>query len=136
MKRIVLDTSAYIAFKRGDPDVMAVLRRAPEIALCPTVLGELLGGFAFGSHAAQNRRELDAFIHTPRVRLPTIDAETAEHYASAFASLRRKGRPVPTNDLWIGAVALQHGYAVLSLDAHFAAMDNLISGSKIEDFLP
>jgi tRNA(fMet)-specific endonuclease VapC len=113
-----------------------VPRRAPEITLCPTVLGELLGGFASGSHAAQNRRELDAFIHTPRVRLPTIDAETAEHYASAFASLRRKGRPVPTNDLWIGAVALQHGYAVLSLDAHFAAMDNLISGSKIEDFLP
>lgn len=136
MKRILLDTSAYVAFKRGDARVTAVLRRAPEIALCPTVLGELLGGFACGSHAARNRRELDAFIHTPRVRLPVIDAETAEHYAALFANLRRKGRPVPTNGLWIGAVALQQGYAVLSLDAHFAAMDNLISGSSIEDFLP
>jgi tRNA(fMet)-specific endonuclease VapC len=55
LKRILLDTSAYVAFKRGDPDVNAVLRRAPEIALCPTVLGELLGGFACGSHAARNR---------------------------------------------------------------------------------
>lgn len=136
MKRMLLDTSAYAAFKRGDPDVMAVLRRAPEIALCPTVLGELLGGFACGSQAARNRRELDAFIHTPRVRLPAIDAETAEHYAAIFASLRRKGRPVPTNDLWIGAVALQYGYAVLSLDSHFEAIENLISGSKIEHFLP
>lgn len=136
MKRILLDTSAYVAFKRGDPDVNAVLRRAPEIALCPTVLGELLGGFACGSHAARNRRELDAFIHTPRVRMSTIDVETAEHCAALFSSLRRKGRPVPTNDLWIGAVALQHGYAVLSLDAHFSAMDNLLSGSRIEDFLP
>ncbi|MCC7257248.1 MAG: hypothetical protein IT486_02645 [Gammaproteobacteria bacterium] len=61
------------------------------------MLGELLGGFVCGSQTARNRRELDAFIHTPRVRLPVIDAETAEHYA---------------------------------------AMDNLISGSQIEDFLP
>jgi tRNA(fMet)-specific endonuclease VapC len=132
----MLDTSAYVALKRGDRDVLAILRRAPEIALCPTVLGELLGGFACGSHAARNRRELDVFIHTPRVRLQAIDAETAEHYAAIFANLRRKGRPVPTNDMWIGAVAIQHGYAVLSLDAHFAAMDNLICGSKIDDFLP
>lgn len=136
MKRILLDTSAYVALKRGDLAVLAVLRRAPEIALCPTVLGELLGGFACGSQAARNRRELDAFIHTPRVRLQGIDAETAGHYAAIFANLRRKGRPVPSNDMWIGAVAIQHGYAVLSLDAHFAAMDNLISGSKIDDFLP
>lgn len=136
MKRILLDTSAYVAFKRGDAQAVAVLRRASEIAFCPTVLSELLGGFACGSQAARNRRELDAFIHTPRVRLPVIDAETAEHYAVLFASLRRKGRPVPTNDLWIGAVALQHGYAVFSRDAHFAGMDNLISGSQPEDFLP
>ena len=115
---------------------MAVLKRAPEIGLCPTVLGELLSGFACGSQTARNRRELDAFIHTPRVRQPTIDGETAEHYAALFAALRRKGRPVPTNDLWIAAVALQHGYAVFSLDAHFANMENLIAGSKIEDFLP
>jgi predicted nucleic acid-binding protein len=136
MKRMLLDTSAYAAFKRGDAGAVAVLRRAPEIGLCPTVLGELLAGFSCGSQAARNRRELADFIHTPRVRLLSIDAETAEHYAAIFAGLRRKGRPVPTNDLWIAAAAMQHGYAVFSLDAHFAAMENLIVGSRLENFLP
>ena len=136
MKRILLDTNAYAAFKRGDTGALAILRRAPEIGLCPTVLGELLAGFACCSQAARNRRELSEFIHTPRVRLLSIDGETAEHYAALFAGLRRKGKPVPTNDLWIAAVALQHGYAVFSLDAHFAEMDNLIVGGCPEDFLP
>lgn len=136
MKRILIDTNAYAAFKRGDPDAVAVLRRAPEIGLCPTVLGELLAGFAGGSQAARNRRELAEFVLTPRVRQLSVDAETAEHYAAIFAVLRRKGRPVPTNDLWIAAVAMQHGYALFSLDAHFTEMENLIAGRQLEDFLP
>ncbi len=136
MKRILIDTNAYAAFKRGDPQALAVLRRAPEIGLCPTVLGELLAGFACGSKAARNRRELDEFLRTPRVRQLAIDAETAEHYAAIFAGLSRKGRPVPTNDLWIAAVAMQHGYAVFSLDVHFTAIQNLIAGRQLEDFLP
>ncbi len=136
MKRILIDTNAYAAFKRGDPQALAVLRRAPEIGLCPTVLGELLAGFACGSQVARNRRELDEFLRTPRVRQLAIDAETAEHYAAIFSGQRRKGRPVPTNDLWIAAVAMQHGYAVFSLDVHFTEMQNLIAGRQLEDFLP
>lgn len=136
MKRILLDTNAYVAFKRGDANVLAVLRRAPEIGLCPTVLGELLAGFACGSRAARNRRELDEFMRTPRIRALSVDAETAEHYAAIFASLRRKGRPVPTNDLWIAAVAMQYGYAVFSLDVHFGEMEGLIAGRHLDDFLP
>ena len=136
MKRILLDTSAYVAFKRGDSEAVAVLRRAPGIALCPTVIGELLAGFACGSQTARNRRELAEFLQAPRIQLLQIDAETAEHYASAFALLRRKGRPVPTNDLWIAATALQHGYAVFTRDAHFGAIENLISGAVLADFLP
>jgi predicted nucleic acid-binding protein len=58
LKRKLLDTSAYAAFKRGDPDVMTILRRAPEIAFCPTVLGELLGGFACGSQATRTSTPL------------------------------------------------------------------------------
>ena len=136
MKRILLDTNAYAAFKRGEPHAIAVLRRAPEIGLCPIVLGELLAGFALGTRTARNRRELAEFMASPRVRQLPLDAETAEHYAALFASLRKKGRPMPTNDLWIAATALQHGLAIYSLDAHFREMDNLIVGSTLEDFLP
>jgi tRNA(fMet)-specific endonuclease VapC len=136
VKPILLDTNAYVAFRRGDPAAVAVLRRAPEIALCPTVLGELLAGFTCGSHNARNRRSLADFLVRPRVRVLEVDTSTAEHYASVFALLRRKGRPVPTNDIWIAATALQHGYAVYSLDEHFAAIDNLIVGAELSAFLP
>ena len=136
MKRILLDTNAYAAFRRGDADAVAIMRRAPEIALCPTVIGELLSGFACGSRTARNRRELADFIHTPRVRLLAVDADTSEHYASIFALLRKKGQPIPTNDLWIAATAIQHGYAIFSLDQHFAAIDNLIAGQSLDDLLP
>ena len=136
MRRILLDTNAYAAFKRGDARTLDILRHAPEIALNATVLGELLAGFASGGHAAKNRRELAEFLHSPRVRQLAVDSETAEHYAVLFSGLRRKGRPVPTNDLWIAASAMQHGYAVFSFDKHFSEMENLIEGSSLEDFLP
>ena len=100
------------------------------------ILGELLAGFAGGSFAARNRRELAEFLHSPRVRQLVIDAETAEHYALLFTGLRKKGRPVPTNDLWIAASAMQHGYAVFSFDRHFAEMGNLTTGSSLEEFPP
>ena len=136
MRRILIDTNAYAAFKRGDTRTLDILRRAPEIAMSATVLGELLAGFSSGGHAARNRRELAEFLASPRVRQLTVDAETAEHYAVLFTGLRKKGRPVPTNDLWIAASAMQHGYAVFSFDKHFTEMDNLIVGSVLEDFLP
>lgn len=136
MRRILIDTNAYAAFKRGDASTLEILRHAPEIAINATVLGELLAGFNSGSNAARNRRELADFLHSPRVRQLAVDAETAEHYAVLFTGLRKKGRPVPTNDLWIAASALQHGYSVFSFDKHFSEMDNLIVGSMLEDFLP
>ena len=136
MRRILVDTNAYAAFKRGDVRTRDIFRHAPEIALNATVMGELLAGFASGSHAARNRRELAEFLSSPRVRQLVVDGETAEHYAVLFAGLRKKGRPVPTNDLWIAASAMQYGYAVFSFDKHFTEMDNLIVGSLLEDFLP
>jgi predicted nucleic acid-binding protein len=136
LRRILVDTNAYAAFKRGDAGTLDIFRHAPEIALSATVMGELLAGFASGSYAAKNRRELAEFLSSPRVRQLPVDSETAGHYAVLFAGLRRKGRPVPTNDLWIAASAMQYGYAVFSFDNHFADMDNLIVGSSLEDFLP
>ena len=136
MKRILLDTNAYAAFKRGDEWTVNIFRHAPEIALSATVMGELLAGFSGGRHAAKNQRELAEFLHSPRVRQFVVDAETAEYYAVLFTGLRKKGRPVPTNDLWIAASAMQHGYAVFTFDKHFSEIDNLIVGSTLEDFLP
>ncbi len=136
MRPIALDTNAYTAFKRGDAAVVAVLQHAPGIILCATVLGELLGGFAAGQRESANRAELTRFIDVPRVKVVSSTAATADLYALVYAALRRKGQPIPTNDLWIAASSLEYGAALLTLDAHFKNIDGLRVGTRLEDFIP
>ena len=136
MRRILLDTNMYAAFKRGDHDVVELLRLADEIALSSTILGELLAGFAGGRRESSNREELAAFLDSPRVRVIDVDARTADQYARVYTLLRRKGRPIPTNDLWIAASALQHGYLLASRDEHFAAIEGLATVSHPSELTP
>ena len=136
MKPIALDTNAYAAFKRNDPDVLAVLRVAPELLLSATVLGELLAGFAFGSREAANRRELAEFLGASGVRVAPVGEATADNYALIYGALRRRGKPIPTNDLWIAASALEHGAALLTFDTHFSAVEGLRSGNSLAAFVP
>lgn len=118
--RICLDTSAYSAYFRGHPEIRGLVQRAREIVLPPIALGELLGGFRSGVRFAENRGLLEQFLGSPRVRVVAIDAETAERYGEILAYLRRAGRPIPTNDLWIAAASMQHGLRLITTDGHFA----------------
>lgn len=136
MRPIALDTNAYVAFKRGDTDILTVLQHAPSIVVCVTVVGELLAGFAAGQRESANRGELSQFINTPRVKVVPGTAATADLYALIYAALRRKGQPIPTNDLWIAASSLEHGAALLSFDAHFQNIDGLRVGQRLENFIP
>ena len=136
MRAILLDTNAYTAFMLGEAPVVEVIAHADRLYLNAVVLGELLGGFAAGKREARNRSELARFLDSPRVEMLPVTALTADSYALVYASLRRKGQPIPTNDLWIAASALEHGAAVLTRDAHFAQIDSLRSGQRLEDFLP
>lgn len=136
MRSIALDTNAYAAFKRGDEQIVAVLQYAPSIIVCATVLGELLGGFAAGQRESANRSELSQFINTPRVKVVSSTAATADLYALVYAALRSKGQPIPTNDLWIAASSLEHGAALLTLDVHFQSIDGLRAGASLGDFIP
>lgn len=132
---IALDTSAYSAFKRGDRDVLEVLQRCERICVPTVVLGELLAGFAIGNQEARNRTQLATFLESPRVSVLQVDEQAAERYALLFRQLRKAGRPIPTNDLWIAAVALRHGLALLTLDRHYGEVVGLIAGSKLSDFV-
>ena len=136
MRPIVIDTNAYTAFKRGEAAIVSVLQHAPVIIVCATVLGELLGGFAAGQRQSANRSELTKFLNVPRVKVVASTAATADLYALVYAALRRKGKPIPTNDLWIAASSLEHGAALLTLDAHFQSIDGLRTGAQLEDFIP
>ena len=135
MRHILIDTNAYAAFKRGDAEAVEILQHADQIGVSTVVLGELLSGFAAGRREAENRRELGAFLESARVRLLPVQAETAEFYSRVYLALRRKGKPIPTNDLWIAAPALQHGAALFSHDQHFHEVDGLITGMRLADFL-
>jgi tRNA(fMet)-specific endonuclease VapC len=128
---ILLDTNAYSAFRRGDPEGKAVLQQAPAVFVCAIVHGELLGGFAAGNREQKNRSELIAFLGTPRVSVVSVDAGTAEHYASLYVALKRSGTPIPTNDLWIAATAMQHGLRLYTLDAHFRVVPGLRFGDSV-----
>lgn len=136
MRPILIDTNAYTAFMRGEASIVEVITHAPQLFVSTTVMGELLAGFAAGTREAKNRSELSQFLNSPRVGLYTVTADTADSYAQVYASLRRKGQPIPSNDLWIAASALEHGAALLSLDAHFSHVDGLRLGRSLNDFLP
>ena len=114
---------------RGRPGAIAALRTAHEIHLPLIVLAELLAGFAVGTRGRKNRDELAQFMASPRVHLLEPDQKTAHHYADVFATLRAKGTPIPTNDLWIAALARQHRLPLLTYDTHFSAVPGLVVSS-------
>ncbi len=122
----MLDTSAYTAFKLGDGFTLEVIQRADKILMPLVVYGELLAGFAAGSRTAQNRQELGAFLESPRVELVPVIADTAERYAVIYAYLREQGRPIPTNDLWIAAAAMEQSALLLTADGHFTQVPQIM----------
>jgi predicted nucleic acid-binding protein len=118
-ERLILDTSAYSAFLRGNEAIKHFLQHAEEIYLNPIIIGELLAGFLLGGIEKKNRAVLRDFLSSPRVKVVGIDEETSERYAVIFNYLRTQGTPIPTNDLWIAASAMQHGLKVLTTDSHY-----------------
>jgi len=125
MPGALLDTNAYAAFKRGLPEAVEIARNTDLLFLPVVALGELLAGFAVGSQEERNRHELNVFLASPRVKVLVADGQTASFYAQVYMGLRAKGRPIPSNDLWIAAIALQHELTLFSYDAHFAEVDGL-----------
>jgi predicted nucleic acid-binding protein len=126
MKDLLIDTNIYAYALQGDPEVVTVLQQAHEIGLCPVSIGELLSGFKGGKKEQGNRRELEEFLDSPRVRVYGIDEATSEFYAEILHNLRKKGKPIPTNDIWIASVAFQHGLALFSKDQHFKDIPGLL----------
>jgi tRNA(fMet)-specific endonuclease VapC len=133
--KILIDTNAYASFKRGDMKAVEIIRHSHFIGINTIVLGELLSGFAVGNRESLNRQELETFLKSSRVKILAVDHETAEHYAGIYKELRHKGRPIPTNDLWIAATAVQYNLAVFTYDEHFKAVNEIRSGNRLIDFI-
>lgn len=135
VRNILLDTNAYTAFKRGQSEAIHIINHAPIIGMSAVVLGELWGGFAAGTREKQNKTALSAFLNANGVTVIQIDAATAEQYANIYQKLKGQGTPIPTNDMWLAATAIQHDLALFSYDKHFQAIPELLVGNRLEAFI-
>ena len=123
--RVALDTNRYTDLCRGDQSVVQTLEAADEIWLPFIVLGELRAGFAVGTQGVRNEAILRRFLLKPGVAMLYADDQTMHHYASVYRQLRKQGTPIPTNDMWIAALVLQHSLTLYDRDAHFDALPQL-----------
>ena len=124
--RLLLDTSAYSAFMRGHEDIRMAIRSNEEIFLNSIVIGELTAGFIRGNRRKKNEDELRRFLASPRVGLLDITEETAERYAVILNALWQAATPIPTNDIWIAASAMEYGLRVVTTDDHYQKIPQIV----------
>ena len=124
---IALDTNAYSDFMRGDRERVQIVRAARSIAIPIIVLGELRAGFAAGNRESANAANLQRFLASPRVSVLLPDEQTAHHYAQIYLQLRNNGASIPTNDLWIASLSVQHHLVLCTSDRHFRQLPQVVT---------
>ena len=123
--KVALDTNAYIALRRGDPAISRQIEAARWIGVSTIVLGELEGGFLNGSLLNFNRSRLNNFLEEPYVHILSVDRKVADRYGEIYLHLRKNGRPIPQNDMWIAAIAISERVPLVTYDRHFDRIPNL-----------
>ena len=125
MSRILIDTSAYSRLLLGNTEVQQALETADLVYVSVFVLAELYVGFKGGAKERRNRAILTRFLNRPTVRVLSATPETAEIFATIKHDLKRVGTPLPLNDVWIAAHALETGAVLATFDAHFQKIPGL-----------
>jgi tRNA(fMet)-specific endonuclease VapC len=126
MTSLLIDTNIYSYAMRGDAEIIKALQQVSDIGITAISIGELLYGFKAGNKEETNRQELNQFLDSPRVTLYSINEETAEYYCLILDQLKKNGTPIPTNDIWIAAVAFQQGMPIYTKDQHFNKINGLL----------
>ena len=117
--KLLIDTNRYSDFARGDAVVVEQVRTAEQICIPFVVLAELRAGFLAGTRPRENQALLIKMLLRPSVKSLYPDADTTHHYASIYLQTRKQGTPIPANDLWIAALAIQHELVLFTRDRHF-----------------
>jgi predicted nucleic acid-binding protein len=117
--RLALDTNGYVDLMRSTAEVLQMVESASEVVMPFAVLGELAAGFVHGTRRSQNEQILRQFLQRPSVRSLYPDENTVAEYAVLDTDLRRRGKVIPHNDLWIAALCVQHGLTLFTRDKHF-----------------
>jgi tRNA(fMet)-specific endonuclease VapC len=124
--KIALDANRYSDLCRGVQSIVETVERAEQVWLPFIVVGELRAGFAAGSQEIRNEAVLRRFLLKPGVGILYADDQTTFHYANVYRQLRKQGTPIPTNDMWIAALVLQHSLQLCARDAHFDALGQIV----------
>jgi tRNA(fMet)-specific endonuclease VapC len=124
--RLALDTNRYGDFFAGEAETVELLETADAICVPFVVVGELRAGFGSGKRAAENENRLRQFLAQDGVRVIYADDQTTYHYAAVYRQLRERGTPIPTNDMWIAALVLQHNLVLHARDRHFDHLPQLV----------
>ena len=126
MNSAVIDTNVLIGCFQREQGISEKVSEYDRILVCPAVIGEFKAGIDIETKRGRRASErLDEFLDDPAVVVVSCTDETADYYARIFKALRANGTPIPTNDIWIAASALEHGAAVLSGDVHFSLVPML-----------
>jgi tRNA(fMet)-specific endonuclease VapC len=123
--KIALDANRYSDLCRSVQSIVETVERAEQVWLPFIVVGELRAGFAAGSQEIRNEAVLRRFLLKPGVGILYADDQTTFHYANVYRQLRKQGTPIPTNDMWIAALVLQHSLQLCARDAHFDALGQI-----------
>jgi tRNA(fMet)-specific endonuclease VapC len=124
--RVALDTNRYVDLCKGVVETLTLLEEAEAVVVPFVVLGELRAGFANGRRQAENERTLRRFLLKDSVDVLFADDQTTHHYAAVFLQLRKQGTPIPTNDIWLAALVLQHNLVLHARDRHFDHLPQII----------
>ena len=125
MRKIAVDSNRYTDFCRAVPEAVEVIAGAAEIYIPLVVVAEQRAGFAHGASREKNERILTKFLNNEGVFILCPDDQTTFFYADLHSYLRKKGKPIPTNDLWIAALVLQHNLVLFDRDADFDHLPQL-----------
>lgn len=120
----LLDTNIVIALLNGDKTIPSKLDAAETVGISVTVIGELLYGAKRSQQAKRNIEKIKKFIN--RCSVLSVDEDTTERYSTIKAFLMKKGCPLPENDIWIAAIAQQHGVTLITRDEHFNAIPGIV----------
>ena len=125
MRHVLIDTNAYCSLLVGDEAVLDAIATAETLYMSVFVMGELLAGFRGGRKQQQNLRTLHTFLAKPTVSILDATQETAEVFGGIKHDLKKAGTPIPMNDVWIAAHAMETGSVLVSYDAHFEKVPGL-----------
>jgi len=117
--KLMLDTNRYKDFCSGETSVFSAIKKAETVVFPFIVVAELKAGFACGTKAKKNEAVLSRFLNEKYVQTIYANKETFFHYADLYKQLREQGTPIPTNDLWIAALTIQHNMILGTRDKHF-----------------